>query len=617
MKKLIYSLALACLVCNIHAQAPQNFSYQTVIRNSSNQLLANQQVGIKISVLQGSETGIVVYSERHTPNTNSNGLATLSIGSGSVLNGNFQNINWASGSFYIQTETDPNGGNNYTITSTQQLLSVPYALFAETSGSSTPGPQGEQGPIGQTGPQGPQGLTGTTGPAGSTGPQGPQGLTGLTGATGPSGATGPQGTIGLTGPAGATGSQGPQGLQGLTGSTGPAGAIGATGSAGSNGKNSLVKTTNEPAGVICLTGGVKMEYGIDANSNGTLELSEVNNTLTKYVCNGAQGPAGTSATDDQQLSVSQVGDTLYLQDGGFVLINGVSSNNNTNDIVDNSGGLIATNESVDSNTGEYLFTLNGKAYFKFAISGNNTFWEWDPTSNTWTIRITPPSFPSGNQFFTYGNFAMAWDQNNYSNLFKYNQLTGLWSTINPNYPNNINNCVFSLGSPELMFSSPDNAYFFKNNGGTCQRLILKYNLTNDSLNIINSISSGPPYYATAPKGRGFINLNNTEFLYVNISDGIVYFNEIENSFQVKRSFSTSNGLFYNGIMKEINNQINIYSYGMASTVDGGFIKVTYLPSNNSIIQSNVSKDPALFGNIFVVNNQLYSLKLNKIYKINF
>jgi len=275
------------------AQTPQKFSYQTVIRNSSNQFLANQQVGIKISVLQGSETGIVVYSERHTPSTNANGLATLSIGTGTVLNGNFQNINWSSGSYYIQTETDPNGGNNYTITSTQQLLSVPYALYAETSGSSTPGPQGEQGPIGQTGPQGPQGLTGATGPTGSAGPQGPQGLTGATGATGPSGATGPQGPIGLTG---ATGSQGPQGLTGLTGSTGPAGA---TGSAGSNGKNSLVKTTNEPAGVTCATGGVKMEYGIDANSNGTLELSEVNNTLTKYVCNGAvgeQGPQGLAGS---------------------------------------------------------------------------------------------------------------------------------------------------------------------------------------------------------------------------------------------------------------------------------------------------------------------------------
>ena len=203
MKKTLQNLATGLLVMvsiTVFSQAPQKFSYQTVIRNSSNQLLSNQQVGIKISVLQGSETGNVVYSERHTPNTNSNGLATLSIGTGSVLSGNFQNINWASGSYYIQTETDPNGGNSYSITSTQQLLSVPYALYAESSGSSIPGPQGEQGPIGETGPQG---LTGETGPAGTTGPQGPQGLNG---ATGPAGSTGPQGPIGLTG---ATGPQTP------------------------------------------------------------------------------------------------------------------------------------------------------------------------------------------------------------------------------------------------------------------------------------------------------------------------------------------------------------------------------------------------------------------------
>ena len=142
------------------------------------------------------------------------------------MSGIFQNINWSSGSYYIQTETDPNGGNSYTITSTQQLLSVPYALYAETSGSSIPGPQGEQGPIGQTGPQGPQGLTGATGPDGSTGPQGTQGLTGA------AGSTGPQGPIGLSGVAGANGPQGPQGLTGTAGATGP---IGLTGVAGSNG----------------------------------------------------------------------------------------------------------------------------------------------------------------------------------------------------------------------------------------------------------------------------------------------------------------------------------------------------------------------------------------------
>jgi len=121
---------------------------------------------------------------------------------------------------------------------------------------------------GASGPQGPIGLTGPAGATGATGPQGPTGLTGPTGATG---ATGPQGPTGLTG---ATGAQGPQGIQGVSGAN------------GSDGKNTLIKTTVENPGSNCESGGSKLEIGLDANSNGVLDNSEINNSLTKYVCNG-------------------------------------------------------------------------------------------------------------------------------------------------------------------------------------------------------------------------------------------------------------------------------------------------------------------------------------------
>ena len=130
MKNISFLFATLFFSICLLAQTPQKFSYQTVIRNTSNQLLINQLVSIKISVLQGTESGSIVYSERHSPTTNANGLANLSIGSGVVLNGSFSNINWANGPYFIKTETDPNGGNNYTIISTQQLLSVPYALYS-------------------------------------------------------------------------------------------------------------------------------------------------------------------------------------------------------------------------------------------------------------------------------------------------------------------------------------------------------------------------------------------------------------------------------------------------------------------------------------------------------
>jgi uncharacterized protein (TIGR02145 family) len=93
-------------------------------------------VGIKISILQGTATGSAVYAETHSPLTNANGLTTLEIGGGIVLSGNFATINWANGPFFVKTETDLNGGSNYTITNTSQLLSVPYALYANTTSSS-------------------------------------------------------------------------------------------------------------------------------------------------------------------------------------------------------------------------------------------------------------------------------------------------------------------------------------------------------------------------------------------------------------------------------------------------------------------------------------------------
>jgi uncharacterized protein (TIGR02145 family) len=210
MKILLSLIAFHLITYAGIAQIPQKFSYQSVIRNAGNQLVANQSVGIKISILQGSANGAAVYAETHNPLTNANGLATLEIGGGTVLNGNFANINWANGPYFVKTETDLNGGSNYTINNTTQLLSVPYALYAANAGNSTPGPQGPAGPQGPVGPQGPTGATGAQGPIG------------LTGAIGP------------------------------------------------------------------------------------------------------QGPAGDTATDDQQLAVSTTGDTLFLQNGGFVIIPGLS-----------------------------------------------------------------------------------------------------------------------------------------------------------------------------------------------------------------------------------------------------------------------------------------------------
>jgi uncharacterized protein (TIGR02145 family) len=133
MKNLLTLFLINLIALTILAQAPQKFAYQSVIRNAGNQLVANQSVGIKISILQGSANGAAVYAETHSALTNANGLATLEIGGGTVQSGNFGNINWASGPYFVKTETDVNGGSNYTLTSTTQLLSVPYALYASSA----------------------------------------------------------------------------------------------------------------------------------------------------------------------------------------------------------------------------------------------------------------------------------------------------------------------------------------------------------------------------------------------------------------------------------------------------------------------------------------------------
>ena len=132
MKRILIILMLLLGVfAAAFAQAPQKFSYQAVVRDAGNNLISNHAVGVQISILQGSVNGVAVYVETQTVTTNVNGLMTLEIGSGTVVSGDFASINWASGSYFLKTETDPDGGTNYSIVGTQQLLSVPYALYAE------------------------------------------------------------------------------------------------------------------------------------------------------------------------------------------------------------------------------------------------------------------------------------------------------------------------------------------------------------------------------------------------------------------------------------------------------------------------------------------------------
>jgi hypothetical protein len=129
--KNLFTLFAIVISAIFMAQAPNLLSYQAVVRNAANQLVINQNVGIKFSILKSSATGAVVYAETQNSTTNSNGLFTTNIGSGTVISGSMASINWANDVYFIKSEIDLAGGSNYTITGTQQLLSVPYALNAK------------------------------------------------------------------------------------------------------------------------------------------------------------------------------------------------------------------------------------------------------------------------------------------------------------------------------------------------------------------------------------------------------------------------------------------------------------------------------------------------------
>ena len=135
MNRIFTLLSAVLLSVSLWAQAPQQFSYQAVIRNSSNALVSSTAIGMKISLLQGSTTGNAVYVETHTPTTNSNGLVSISIGGGTVVSGTFASVDWANGPYFVKTETDAAGGTSYSLTTTSQLLSVPFALHAKTAES--------------------------------------------------------------------------------------------------------------------------------------------------------------------------------------------------------------------------------------------------------------------------------------------------------------------------------------------------------------------------------------------------------------------------------------------------------------------------------------------------
>ena len=133
MKNLFTLLALAITLIAT-AQAPQGFNYQATVRNSAGALIVNQNVNFRFNIMLNSQTSVPIFSETHYVPTDDLGQVNLVIGTGTPTTGTFSSINWGNGTYYLGIEL--NTGSGYVAMGTTQLLSVPYALYANSSGNS-------------------------------------------------------------------------------------------------------------------------------------------------------------------------------------------------------------------------------------------------------------------------------------------------------------------------------------------------------------------------------------------------------------------------------------------------------------------------------------------------
>jgi len=265
MKKYLFIIGFL-LSGVLFSQTNSGITYQAVIYNPGGEELpgadnmyaplTEHPVCLRFNFIDGSNG--LEYQEVIQVTTDVFGMINVIIGNDVQTGGyaqGFDGILWDGSAKNLMVEVDiKTPCDEYTQISNQPFTYIPFAYYSANPGN--PGPAGPAGPDGADGAAGP---AGPTGPAGSTGPIGPQGETGPTGPQGPSGDSGGEGTTGL---------------------------------------NSLVTTSDEPAGANCENGGIKIEVGLDANSNGTLDTDEVDASQTQYICDGDDGEDGEDGSGD-------------------------------------------------------------------------------------------------------------------------------------------------------------------------------------------------------------------------------------------------------------------------------------------------------------------------------
>ncbi len=300
MKKILTLLLL--FVATIGFAQNSGITYQAVIygpngqqlpgANNQQYILANKTICLRFSIIDHTET--VEYQETIVTTTDKFGMVNLLIGSGTQVSGyasGFTGILWNINTKSLKVELDTSQNcQNFTQISNNPFTYVPFAYFSANPGN--------------------------PGPAGPAGPQGPAGANGLNGVDGMSAY---QVWLNL----GNTGTEADF-IASLTGPAGPQGVAGTSGIAGMNGKNSLIISTLEPSGINCQDGGVKLEFGLDTNENNVLDSNEINNSLTKYVCNGNSNTSNNNGSSDYY----QVQELYNNSEGPFISANGYANPQN-------------------------------------------------------------------------------------------------------------------------------------------------------------------------------------------------------------------------------------------------------------------------------------------------
>jgi len=136
MKLLTFSaivIVVALSVQPVQAQIPQKFNYQAIVRGNAGTVIANKPLGMRFSIRDGSATGTVQYSETQLTTSNAYGLVNLQVGAGTAGTGTFAAITWNTGNKFLQIEVDTTGSANYVALATVELITVPYALQAQTA----------------------------------------------------------------------------------------------------------------------------------------------------------------------------------------------------------------------------------------------------------------------------------------------------------------------------------------------------------------------------------------------------------------------------------------------------------------------------------------------------